>query len=127
MSSVSLLIVGGGIGGLAAALAAARAGRRVHLIEKSPEFTEIGAGLQLAPNATRVLDRLGILEDVLQAATFPRRLVMMDAITGGELTSLDLGPKFLAHYGHPYIVMHRGDLLASELRACQRSPLITLE
>jgi 3-hydroxybenzoate 6-monooxygenase len=123
---VSLLIVGGGIGGLATALAAARAGRRVDVIEKSPEFTEIGAGLQLAPNATRMLDRLGVLDDVLKLATFPRSLVMMDAVTGLPLTRLDLGEAFRAHYGYPYIVMHRGDLLAAELEACRCEPSITL-
>ena len=122
----SLLIVGGGIGGLATALAAARAGRRVHVIEKSPEFTEIGAGLQLAPNATRMLDRLGVLEEALKTATFPSKLVMMDAVTGLPLTHLDLGEDFRAHYGYPYIVMHRGDLLAAELEACRREPSITL-
>jgi 3-hydroxybenzoate 6-monooxygenase len=121
-----LLIVGGGIGGLATALAAARAGRRVHVIEKSPEFTEIGAGLQLAPNATRMLDRLGVLEDVLRLATFPKNLVMMDAVTGLPITRLELGDAFRAHYGYPYIVMHRGDLLAAELQACRSQPLITL-
>lgn len=127
MSSVRLLIVGGGIGGLAAALAAARAGRRVHVIEKSPEFTEIGAGLQLAPNATRMLDRLGVLEDVLKLATFPKNLVMMDAVTGSPITRLDLGDAFRAHYGYPYIVMHRGDLLTAELEACRSNPLVTLD
>jgi 3-hydroxybenzoate 6-monooxygenase len=127
MSSVSLLIVGGGIGGLATALAAARAGRRVHVIEQSPEFAEIGAGLQLAPNATRMLDRLGLLDDVLELATFPKNLVMMDAVTGLPITRLDLGPAFRAHYGYPYIVMHRGDLLAAELRACRAEPLIALD
>ena len=127
MPSVSLLIVGGGIGGLATALAAARAGRRVHVIEKSPEFTEIGAGLQLAPNATRMLDRLGVLEDVLRPATFPKNLVMMDAVTGSPITRLDLGQAFLAHYGYPYIVTHRGDLLAAELKACRSHSLITLD
>jgi salicylate hydroxylase len=121
-SSVPLLIVGGGIGGLATALAAARDGRRVHVIEKSPEFTEIGAGLQLAPNATRMLDRLGVLEDVLRPATFPRNLVMMDAVTGSPITRLDLGHGFRAHYGYPYIVTHRGDLLAAELKACRAIP-----
>jgi 3-hydroxybenzoate 6-monooxygenase len=124
---VALLIVGGGIGGLATALAAARAGRRVHVIEKSPEFTEIGAGLQLAPNATRVLDRLGVLEDVLRLATFPKNLVMMDAVSGLPITRLDLGDAFRAHYGYPYIVMHRGDLLAAELNACRCEPSITLD
>jgi len=122
----SLLVIGGGIGGLATALAAARAGRRVHVIEKSPEFTEIGAGLQLAPNATRMLDRVGVLEDVLGLATFPKNLVMMDAVTGLPITRLDLGDAFRAHYGYPYIVAHRGDLLAAELKACRREPSITL-
>ena len=126
MSSVPLLIVGGGIGGLATALAAARAGRYVHVIEKSPEFTEIGAGLQLAPNATRMLDRLGLLEEVLSVATFPKNLVMMDAVTGSPITRLDLGDRFRAHYGYPYIVMHRGDLLAAELAACRRESSISL-
>jgi 2-polyprenyl-6-methoxyphenol hydroxylase-like FAD-dependent oxidoreductase len=127
MSSVSLLIVGGGIGGLATALSAARAGRRVHVIEKSPGFTEIGAGLQLAPNATRMLDRLGVLPDVLRLATFPKNLVMMDAVTGLPITRLDLGDAFRAHYGYPYVVMHRGDLLAAELAACRRESSIALD
>ena len=122
----SLLVIGGGIGGLATALAASRAGRRVHVIEKSPEFTEIGAGLQLAPNATRMLDRVGVLEDVLGLATFPKNLVMMDAVTGLPITRLDLGDAFRAHYGYPYIVAHRGDLLAAELKACRSEPSITL-
>ena len=124
---VPLLVVGGGIGGLATALAVARAGRRVHVIEKSPEFTEIGAGLQRAPNATRMLDRLGLLDSVLTLATCPRNLVMMDAVTGSPLTRLDLGHSFRRHYGYPYIVMHRGDLLAVELKACRGEPLITLD
>src|SRR5262249_51209960 len=123
---VPLLIVGGGIGGLATAVAAARAGRRVHVIEKSPEFTEIGAGLQLAPNATRMLDRLGVLEDVLELATFPKNLVMMDAVTGFPLTRLDLSETFRPHYRCPDIVMHRGDLLTAELKACRYDGAITL-
>jgi len=126
MSSASLLIIGGGIGGLATALAAARAGLRVHVIEKSPEFTEIGAGLQLAPNATRMLDRLGLLEEVLRPATFPKNLVMMDAVTGLPITRLDLGDGFRSHYGYPYIVTHRGDLLSAELNACRCDPSIML-
>ncbi len=123
---VPLLIIGGGIGGLGTAVAAARSGRRVHVVEKSPEFTEIGAGLQLAPNATRMLDRLGVLEGVLKLATFPKNLVMMDAVSGLPITRLDLGVAFRAHYGYPYIVMHRGDLLAAELKACRCEPSITL-
>jgi glycine/D-amino acid oxidase-like deaminating enzyme len=86
-----LLVIGGGIGGLATALAAGKAGREVLVIEQSPAFAEIGAGLPLAPNATRMLDRLGILGPVLETATFPRNLIMMDAVTGRPITRLDLG------------------------------------
>ncbi|HLK47051.1 MAG TPA: FAD-dependent monooxygenase, partial [Bryobacteraceae bacterium] len=121
------MIAGGGIGGLGAALALARAGVRAHVLEKSSAFAEIGAGLQLAPNATRMLDRLGILPEICRRANFPKRLVMMDAVSGKPITALDLGPKFVAHFGHPYILMHRGELLAAELAACRASPLVTLE
>lgn len=127
LSRIPLLIIGGGIGGLATALSASLAGHSAHVLEKSEEFTEIGAGLQLAPNATRMLDRLGILKQVDRHATFPIRLVMMDALSGLEITALDLGPKFLAHFEYPYIVMHRSDLLAAELDACRASGRITLE
>jgi 2-polyprenyl-6-methoxyphenol hydroxylase-like FAD-dependent oxidoreductase len=124
---IPLLIVGGGIGGLATALAASQAGYPAHVIEKAEEFTEIGAGLQLAPNATRMLDRLGIWGEIQKHAIFPKRLVLMDAVSGQPITSLELGAKFLNHFGYPYIVMHRGDLLTVELEACRRSALITLE
>jgi 2-polyprenyl-6-methoxyphenol hydroxylase-like FAD-dependent oxidoreductase len=126
-SRIPLLIVGGGIGGLATALAAARAGYPSHVIEKAPEFTEIGAGLQLAPNATRMLDRLGLLDEIKKHAIFPKRLVLMDGVSGQPITSLDLGQEFLDHFGYPYIVMHRGDLLGVEYEACRQNSLITLE
>src|SRR5271166_2640483 len=118
---IPILIVGGGIGGLGAALAISRVGLPVHVIEKAERFAEIGAGLQLAPNATRMLDRLGILNEIRGHAVFPRKLVMMDAVSGEHITSLDLGPKFLDYFGHPYVVMHRDDLLAAELAACRAS------
>src|SRR5467141_2734145 len=124
---IPLLIVGGGIGGLATALAASRAGYPAHVIEKAEEFTEIGAGLQLAPNATRMLDRLGIWEPIREHAIFPKQLILMDAVSGQPITSLDLGKNFLDHFGYPYIVMHRGDLMTVELEACRRNALITLE
>ena len=127
MSRVPLLIVGGGIGGLAAALAVSRHGRPAHVLERAPRFAEIGAGLQLAPNATHALDRLGILADVLTSAMRPKRLVMRDAFRGDAITTLDVGPAFVEHFGFPYIVMHRADLLDAEYRACAASDLITLE
>ncbi|MGH7709620.1 MAG: FAD-dependent monooxygenase, partial [Vulcanimicrobiaceae bacterium] len=127
MTRISFLIVGGGIGGLAAALALARRGVAVHLIEKAAEFGELGAGIQLAPNASFVLDRLGILESIAPLAVFPKRISWLDAISGEPLTSLDLGARFRARYGYDYIVMHRSDLLAALLRACRAHPLIALE
>ena len=85
-SRIPLLVIGGGIGGLAAAIAASKAGQPVHVIEKAEAFAELGAGLQLGPNATRMLDRLGILGDVLRKAMFPRFLVMRDAVSGQHIT-----------------------------------------
>jgi salicylate hydroxylase len=126
-NELPLLIAGGGIGGLAAALAIARAGRPVHVLEKAPQFGEIGAGLQLAPNASHALERLGVLDAIAQYAVYPRRLLWRDARSGARVTALDLGEKFRAHYGHPYVVMHRGDLLDVLLDACRAEPRIVLE
>ncbi|MFI7632549.1 FAD-dependent monooxygenase [Nonomuraea sp. NPDC049400] len=116
-----VIVVGGGIGGLAAAFAQARAGRAVRVLERSAEFAEVGAGLQLGPNATRVLDRWGLLGQVIEAGVLPRRLVFRDALTGEELTRLDLGEEFRRRYGAPYVVAHRSDLHAILLRACEKA------
>lgn len=89
--NVPFLIVGGGIGGLATALGVTQTGRSVHVLEQAPEFGEIGAGIQLAPNATAVLDKLGVLDAISEYAVFPKRLVLMDAFTGKELSALNLG------------------------------------
>jgi 2-polyprenyl-6-methoxyphenol hydroxylase-like FAD-dependent oxidoreductase len=124
---VPVLVIGGGIGGLAAARALSLKGRKVHVIEQSAEFSEIGAGLQLAPNALRSLDRLHVLEDVSRDAVFPRQLLMMDALSGERITAVALGDAFRSHYGYPYAVMHRSDLHAHLLRACRDSPLVTLQ
>ena len=124
---VPILIAGGGIGGLAVALAFANRGREVRVIEKSPEFGELGAGLQLAPNASRALDDLGVLPAIASFAVFPERMVWMDAISGAQVTSLDLGAPFRERYGYRYIVMHRSDLLNVLLEACRGNDRITLE
>jgi len=126
VAQLPILIIGGGIGGLATALALAQAGRRVEVLEKSAEFGEIGAGLQLAPNATRILSRLGVFDQIAEHAVFPSRLVWMDAVREIKITEVDLGEPFIQRYGHPYIVMHRSDLLSVLLAACQKSDLITL-
>jgi 2-polyprenyl-6-methoxyphenol hydroxylase-like FAD-dependent oxidoreductase len=120
-------IVGGGIGGLTAALALSRAGRAVHVVEKAADFGEIGAGLQLAPNALHVLDELGLFAEIRKQAVLPARLQWMDALTARPITAVDLGAEFRRRYGQPYIVMHRGDLLAALLEACRAERLISLE
>ncbi len=114
-----VLVVGGGIGGLTTALALACDGRAVRVLERAQEFGEIGAGIQLAPNATRVLGALGVMEHIREVAVLPRRLVLGDALSGDELSALDL-TDFPQRYGAVYVVLHRGDLLHILLEACQR-------
>ncbi|WP_107656408.1 FAD-dependent oxidoreductase [Nocardia suismassiliense] len=109
-SHTDVLVVGGGVAGLASALALARGGRSVRLVEKAPEFGEVGAGLQLGPNATRILAQWGLLDRVIETGVRPRRIVLKDARTAEELVALDLGTDFLARYGAPYVVAHRSDL-----------------
>ncbi|MEU9834132.1 FAD-dependent monooxygenase, partial [Streptosporangium sp. NPDC048047] len=115
-----VIVVGGGIGGLAAAYAQARAGRAVRLLERADEFGEVGAGLQLGPNATRVLAGWGLLDEVAAKGVLPRRLVFRDAVSGEELTHLDLGEGFLRRYRGPYVVVHRSDLHRVLLQECER-------
>jgi 3-hydroxybenzoate 6-monooxygenase len=120
------IVVGGGIGGLAAALALAKVGKSVEVLERASEFSEVGAGLQLGPNASRMLDRLGVLAAVHEFAVFPSRLTMCDIMDGRQIASLDLGAGFRRHYGYPYVVMHRTDLHSALLDACRRNRLIAL-
>src|SRR5262245_41156557 len=102
-----ILIIGGGIGGMTAALALARAGFAAHIVERSAEFGEIGAGIQLAPNALRILDGLGVLPDLAALAVHPRRLVLMHADTGRHLSTVNFGAPFEHRYGYAYSVMQR--------------------
>lgn len=124
---VETLVLGGGIGGLSAALALARRGCSAHVLEEAPAFTEIGYGIQLAPNALAVLDQLGVLDAVLADGFFPRAAVLMSAVRGEQLTRIDFGDGFRARYGYPYVVTHRSDLLNALLAGCRGSDLVTLE
>lgn len=122
-----ILIVGGGIGGLAAALAVAQKGFRVQLLEQAEAFAEIGAGIQLGPNVFKMFDVLGITDAVKKLAVFPESLIMMDCVTAKEVTRVPLGQSFLDHFHHPYAVIHRADLHRVLLEACRASNLIALE
>jgi 3-hydroxybenzoate 6-monooxygenase len=117
-SRPDVIVVGGGIGGLSAAFALTRQGRRVRVLERSAEFGEVGAGIQLAPNCTRILAEYGLLGAATRLGVLPGAMVMRDALDGTELTRLDLRD-LEKRYGSPYLVIHRGDLHALFLRACQ--------
>jgi len=122
-----ILIAGGGIGGLAAALALAQKGRKVRVLEKAAEFGEIGYGIQMGPNVSRMLDRLGVLQTLEATAVFPDALIFVDAITNKELTRIALGKAFLKRFGHRYFVIHRRDLHGSLLAACRNRNEVVLE
>jgi 2-polyprenyl-6-methoxyphenol hydroxylase-like FAD-dependent oxidoreductase len=105
-----VLVVGGGIGGIGAALALRRSGADVTLVERAHEFGEVGAGLQMAPNATRILERWGLLDKLLEVGVTPQFMVFRDAVTGEEILRQDLQGEFRERFGAPYIVAHRTDL-----------------
>ena len=121
-----VLIAGGGIGGLAAAISLARQGIPSLVLEKAQSLGEIGAGIQLGPNAFHAFDTLGVGDTARAMAVFIDRLRLMDAMTGQDITHIDLGAKFRARFGNPYAVIHRGDLHGVFLRACRETPLVEL-
>jgi 2-polyprenyl-6-methoxyphenol hydroxylase-like FAD-dependent oxidoreductase len=115
--TADVVVVGGGIGGLANALVLSRAGYEVRVLEQAAEFGEMGAGIQLAPNATRLMREWNLLDTVMKHGVRPRRAVLRDAIDGSELTYLDL-QDVERRYGAPYVVLHRTDLHAVLVEAC---------
>jgi 3-hydroxybenzoate 6-monooxygenase len=125
--SEPILIVGGGLGGLTAALALAQRGWPVRVLEGAPEFGAIGYGIQFGPNVFHVLDRIGVTEAVLEKADAPPAVLMIDALTGKEVTRVSTGSSFRARFKYPYIIVHRIDLHNVLLEACRREALITLE
>lgn len=119
-SGPDVLVVGGGIGGLSSAFALVRQGLRVRVLERAKEFGEVGAGLQIAPNCTRILAEYGLLEEAKSLGVLPENMVMRDALDSRELTRLDLRD-LERRYGFPYMVIHRSDLHGIFLRACERA------
>ncbi|RYY68083.1 MAG: FAD-dependent oxidoreductase, partial [Comamonadaceae bacterium] len=112
-----LLVAVGGIGGLAAAIAARRAGWEARLFEQAWVLSEVGAGIQLGPNATRILREWGLLDgDLKERAFTPQRVRVRDGVDGAELASLALGD-MEERYGAPYLTVHRADLQGALLAA----------
>ena len=105
-----MIIVGGGIGGLAAALACGQAGARPQVLERAATFSEVGAGIQMGPNVTRTLHAWGLAEDLQEIGFVPRKLDAKDTQTGQIIGTLRLGQRSLDTYGAPYFTVHRADL-----------------
>jgi salicylate hydroxylase len=117
---LEVAIAGGGIGGLAAALAALRAGCNVRLLERAAAFSEVGAGVQLGPNVTRLLHAWGLHDALRAVAAFPERLQVRSAEGGELLGELPLGQAMASRYGAPYATVHRADLHGLLLEAMQQ-------
>src|SRR5690625_1232673 len=110
-----VLVAGGGIGGLAAALALVRQGYEVQVFEQAPEIGEIGAGIQLGPNAFHALDALGVGEKARERAVYTDYLVMHDAVDGEQVVKVPTDEAFRERFGNPYAVIHRVDVHGSLL------------
>lgn len=107
----TVLIVGGGIGGLTAALALARENCRIHLLEQAPEFDEVGAGIQLSPNCVRVLDHLGLSRQLAQVSCKPEAVDVRHWRNGHLIARTPLGDTACSKFGYPFYHIHRADLL----------------
>src|SRR5258706_1629017 len=117
-----VIIAGGGIGGLAAALALARKGFRSIVLEQAQHFGEIGAGIQIAPNAWHALDALGVGQLVKKEAVFIEHLLMFDGVSGDKVIDIPLDKRFARRFGNPYAVTHRADIHGSLLDGCKALP-----
>ena len=122
--SLPILIAGGGIGGLAAALALTRQGLRVKVLEQSPELGEIGAGIQLGPNAFAAFDALGVGAKARGRAVYTDEMVMHDALDESLVGRIPVGAAFRERFGNPYAVIHRADVHRSLLEGAEESDSI---
>jgi 3-hydroxybenzoate 6-monooxygenase len=122
-----ILIAGGGLGGLSAALALGRKGFSVRVLEQAARFAPIGYGIQLGPNVFPMFARLGVTEAVMREATVPKNILMLDALSGEEVAHIPTGPAFRARFKHPYIIIHREDIHRVLIEACAAVPAIAME
>jgi salicylate hydroxylase len=121
-----VLIAGAGIGGLGAALALAQMGLKITVLEQSDVFGEVGAGVQISPNAYKVLCDWGLADALKQTANFPERLQVRNATSNKLLGHLTLGESAQTRYGYPFSTFHRADLHALLLNAVRRQPNVEL-
>jgi len=121
-----VVIAGGGIGGLACALGLAQRGFRATVLEQAHEFGELGAGIQLGPNAFHVFDALGVGKLVKKDAVLVERLLMMDGVSGEKVVDIPIDARFRKHFGNPYAVTHRADIHGALLEGCRSSGLVEL-
>ncbi|MDH6123554.1 3-hydroxybenzoate 6-monooxygenase [Kitasatospora sp. GP82] len=121
-----IVIAGGGIGGLATALSISRRGHQVVVLEARDTFTEIGAGIQLGPNAFHALDRLGVGDEVRERAVFIDELRFMDGTTSEKVASMPLTGEYRTRFGNPYAVVHRIDIYEPLLNACRAASGVEL-
>ena len=126
MTDLPILIAGGGIGGLAAACGLARKGVRSIVVEQAAQLGEIGAGIQIGPNAFHCFDYLGVGDEARSKAVYIDALRLMDAQNGEDICAVSLGEQFRERFKNPYAVVHRADLHGVLLNFCENSDLIDL-
>ena len=124
--NTEVLVVGGGIGGLSAALALSKINIQVTVIEQASEFTEIGAGIQLGPNSYKMFERLGILREITNLAAFPDYLEMRDSISAERIIKLPVLEEFEKNFGYRYAVIYRADLHRVLFEKCKKSKNVDL-
>lgn len=127
MSELPVIIAGGGIGGLATAAGLAKKGVASVVLEQSATFGEIGAGIQIGPNAFHCFDYLGVGDQARAKAVYIDKLRLMDAKTAEEITSIPLDKPFRAYFKNPYAVVHRADLHGVLLDFCDNCDLVSLK
>lgn len=123
----NVIIAGAGIGGLTAALTLTRAGLRATVLEQSAQLEEVGAGIQLTPNATRILFQLGLAEDLARTAVEPEAIRVLSGPSAREVIRIPLGRYAANRYGTPYWVIHRGDLQVALAKAARANRDIALK